>query len=165
MSQYAIETSNLSKIYNGRTVVSNVNMHIEKGDIYGFVGENGAGKTTIMRMLCNLSVPNSGTYAIFGVDKDSIEISNARKKVSAIVESVALDYGKTALQNLQIQCGITGVQKSEEELIKIINLVGLDYEEIFDRPVKNFSLGMRQRIGLGMCMVYDPELILLDDLT
>lgn len=163
MSQFAIETNNLTKIYNGKKVINNVSMHIEKGDIYGFVGENGAGKTTIMRILCNLSIPNEGTYSIFGIDRNSPEICTARSKTSAIVETVALDYGKTALNNLKIQCGITGVTKTDDELINIIKKVGLNYEEIKDKSVKNFSLGMRQRIGLAMCMVYDPELILLDE--
>lgn len=163
VSEFVIETNELSKIYNGRLVVNNVNLHIEKGDIYGFVGENGAGKTTIMRMLCNLSVPDRGTYSIFGVDKDSKEISNARKKVSAIIETVALDLSKTALNNLKIQCGIADICKTDDELIRLIESVGLNYEEISNKPVKNFSLGMRQRIGLAMCMAYDPELILLDE--
>lgn len=162
-NQYIIETKNLSKVYADREVVKSVNMHIEKGDIYGFVGENGAGKTTILRMLCNLSIPTYGTFSIYGVDFKDTEIRNVRKKMGAIIEMVALNPDMTALENLKAQCILTSTVKSDEELINAIEQVGLKYNEVSRFQAKNFSLGMRQRLGLAMAMISDPEIILLDE--
>ena len=158
-----LSTQNLSRKYGGVYAVKDVNMHIEKGDIYGFVGENGAGKTTVIRLLTGLSVPTSGTYTLFGVRSSSKEIDKAKKKLSAVVESVALAKGMTALENLRLQATQTGVRKTDAELTELIAFVGLDAEAIRRRKVKNFSLGMRQRLGLALVMVSDPELILLDE--
>lgn len=164
IGEYVIETNDLSKVYNNRVVVDRVNMHIERGDIYGFVGENGAGKTTIIRLLSNLTVPTAGTYKIFGFDNnDKKNIVEARKKMGAIVEVVALDPSMNALNNLRTQCILTNTQKTNEELIKCIESVGLNYVQIMNVPAKNFSLGMRQRLGIAMCMVSDPEVVLLDE--
>lgn len=162
-SRYIVETFDLCKNYKGKKAVDHVNMHIEKGDIYGFVGENGAGKTTVIRLLTGLANATSGNYALLGVDARSNKIYAARRKTGAIVEAVSNNRSFTALENLKVQATLCGVKKTDEELIKILNSVGLNYEEIKNKKTKNFSLGMRQRLGLASIMVSDPELIILDE--
>lgn len=158
-----LTTDGLVKKYKNHVVVDNVNMHVEQGDIYGFVGENGAGKTTVIRIITGLARPTEGTYSLYGMDYKDKQISTQRRKTSAIVEAVSLSGGMTALENLRIQCLLSDVNKTDEELIDLINLVGLDYESIKDKKVKNFSLGMRQRIGIALVMASDPDFIILDE--
>ena len=158
-----LTTQNLTKKYGDVYAVKNVNMHIEKGDIYGFVGENGAGKTTVIRLIAGLSLPTSGSFSLFGVPSTSAEINTAKRKLSAVVESVSIAKGMTALENMRLQALATGTEKTDAELKELISLVGLNAEAVQNRKAKNFSLGMRQRLGLAMVMAQDPELILLDE--
>lgn len=160
---YVLETYNLTKKYKDLYAVSGVNIHIEKGDIYGFVGENGAGKTTIIRLVTGLTLPTSGSYALFGKKSDFKEINEEKRKMSGIVEAVSINRTMNALENLKLQCLITKTNKTDEELIDLIKLVGLNYEEIKNKKASNFSLGMRQRLGLAIAMVSNPEFILLDE--
>ena len=160
---YVLETHDLCKKYKEHLVVNNVNMHIEEGDIYGFVGENGAGKTTILRLITGLANPTSGKFTLFGVDSDSDEINIAKEKLSGIVETVSLNKSMDALDNLKLQCLITNTKKSDEELIQLIEKVGLNYQEIKTKKVGNFSLGMRQRIGIACIMISNPKFVLLDE--
>ncbi len=158
-----IQTDNLTKVYKNVVAVKNVNMHIEEGDVYGFVGENGAGKTTIIRLLSGLAEPTSGSYSINGVDFKDPKILAERGKMGCIVESVTVVKGMTALENLQLERTITGASKTDSELIQIIDKVGLDYEAIKNRKAGNFSLGMRQRLGIATTLVSDPSIIILDE--
>lgn len=158
-----LTTNNLSKSYKKHRVVNNVNIHVEEGDIYGFVGENGAGKTTIIRLVTGLANPTSGTYSLFGVDYKNKKICDQRAKIGGIVESVSLITSLNALENLKFQCLTAGVDKSNEELIELLNKVGLDYETIKDKKVGNFSLGMRQRLGIANTLISSPKFILLDE--
>lgn len=160
---YVLETFGLTKKYKETVAVNSVNMHIEEGDIYGFVGENGAGKTTIIRLITGLTVPTSGSYSLFGVDSNDKKLNQAKSKVSGIVESVSVYRSMTALDNLKLQCLITETKKTDEELIELIKKVGLNYDEIKDKKAGNFSLGMRQRLGLAIAMVSSPKFILLDE--
>ena len=162
-ANYILETFDITKKYKETVAVDKVNMHIEEGDIYGFVGENGAGKTTIIRLVTGLSLPNSGEYSLFGVKSTDKAIDDAKRKISGIVESVTINRSMTALENLKLQCMITSSTKTDEELIALISKVGLNYEEIKNKKASNFSLGMRQRLGLAVAMVSDPKFILLDE--
>ena len=138
-------------------------MHIEKGDIYGFVGENGAGKTTLIRMVTGLASPTSGSYSLFGVPYDGKGIYGVRRKTGAIVETATMAKNMTALENLKLQCMIIGRERSEEELTALIGRVGLDAAAVAKKKVGNFSLGMRQRLGIAMVMVSEPEFVVLDE--
>ena len=162
-TKYILETNDICKMYGNKYAVNKVNMHIEKGDIYGFVGENGAGKTTIIRLVTGLAKPTSGTYSINGVPSNSPAIFKERKKIAAIVESVSIIGDCKPLDNLKYQRTITNTNLSDEELIELIKKVGLDYEAVKDKKVGNFSLGMRQRLGIAVAMVSSPELIILDE--
>ena len=158
-----LTTNSLSKVYKGHFAVKDVSMHIEKGDIYGFVGENGAGKTTLIRLVTGLAAPTQGSYALFGTANTAAEIHAARRRTGAIVETATMSRSMTAIENLKVQCSITGVEKKEDELIELIGRVGLDYESIQKKKAGKFSLGMRQRLGIAMVMVSDPEFVILDE--
>lgn len=158
-----ISTYNLVKKYKDNIVLNNVNMHVHKGDIYGFVGENGAGKTTIIRILSGLIAPLSGGYKINDVDFIDENIFQQRKKMSSIVETPSLEKSMTAFENMKMQCLIKGIKKSDEEINSSLLEVGLDSNIIKKKSVKNFSLGMRQRLGIAVCLLGDPEIIILDE--
>lgn len=155
-----LNTVDLSKKYKDHYAVKGVNIHIEKGDIYGFVGENGAGKTTVIRLITGLAAPTEGTFYLFGEERAKAMRDH---RVAGIVESVSLSRSMTALENLKYQCIICGITKTDDELKEVLSEVGLDAEEIAQRKVKNFSLGMRQRLGLASVIIQDPEFVLLDE--
>ena len=157
------QTFALSKQYKEFKAVDEVNMTIYEGDIYGFVGENGAGKTTLIRLACGLIHPTSGDYTIFGVSSQDVSICFARKKTAAIVEAVALCRSMTALDNLKLHANLVGIQKSDEELNQILDDVGLESKSLTKKKVGNYSLGMRQRLGLALALLSDPKFVILDE--
>ena len=158
---YVVETSNLTKEYNGRAVVRKVNMHIPEGSIYGFVGENGSGKTTIMRMLTGIARPTSGSFMMFGVKNTDPKIYRKRKEISAIVETVSLVPTMTALDNMKYQELYLGIKLTDERRQELLSVVGL--EKVGKKKVKNFSLGMRQRMGIALALMNNPKFMLLDE--
>ena len=156
-----VETQNLTKVYSGRAVVDGVNMHIPEGSIYGFVGENGSGKTTIMRMLTGVARPTRGGYTISGASNTSLDIYKVRKKMSAIVENVSFVPTMTALDNIKYQELYLGIKLTPEQRNDLLKTVNLD--SVGKKKVKNFSLGMRQRMGIALAIMNDPEFMLLDE--
>ena len=158
---YIIETHDLTKIYNGRAVVDHVNMHIPEGSIYGFVGENGSGKTTIMRMLTGIARPSKGSFEMLGVKNNDPKIYKMRKELSAIVETVSMVPTMTALDNMKFQelyLGIKLTPEKRQELLKSVHL-----EDVGKKKVRNFSLGMRQRMGIALALMNEPKFMLLDE--
>ena len=158
---YLIETHDLCKKYGGKLVIDHANMHIPEGSIYGFVGENGSGKTTIMRLLTGLASPNSGSYTLFGVDYLNEKIYEARKEIAAIVESVSIVPSMTAIDNIKYQELYLGIKLSDEERMDLLTMVHLD--NTGKKKAKNFSLGMRQRLGIALAMIKKPKLMFLDE--
>lgn len=158
-----LETNSLSKKYKEHLAVDHVNMHIEKGDIYGFVGENGAGKTTIIRLITGLAAPTEGDYNLFGVNSNNPDIFEAKKKISGIVEAVSLTPSMTAFNNIKFQALLADKKLTDEEINTLISRVGLNPKEIENKKVGSFSLGMRQRIGIAITLISDPEFIILDE--
>lgn len=160
MSEWIIETAGLTKQYGSRKAVDKVNLHIRKGDIYGFLGPNGAGKTTTIRMLLGLIRPSAGAIRIFGKDlrKDRLGILG---KVGSLVESPSYYGHLTAYENLEVQRRILGVSKNRID--EVLAAVRLTKEA--KRPVKGFSLGMKQRLGIAAAMLGQPELLILDEPT
>ncbi len=156
-----IETNELTKIYSGRAVVDHVNMHIPEGSIYGFVGENGSGKTTIMRMLTGLAEPSQGSYSLFGISHKDRKIYNARKNIAAIVETTSLVPTMTARDNMIFQEMYLGIKLTDKERMELLTKVHL--ESVGKKKVKNFSLGMRQRLGIALALINKPRLMLLDE--
>lgn len=158
---YLIETKDLTKRYNHVNVVDHVNMHIEERSIYGFVGENGSGKTTIMRLLTGLAEPSEGTFELFGVSNKSSQIYKVRQEMSAIVEVTSLVPSMTAKDNMKYQELYLGIKLSDEERNELLRLVKLS--DVGNKKVKNYSLGMRQRLGIAMSLINKPKLMLLDE--
>ncbi len=160
--EYVVQTFGLSKKYARQTVVDQVNMNIRKGDIYGFVGENGSGKTTIIRMITGLIRPTAGTIRLFGVDHKDPKVYVARRKMGAVVETPAICLNMTAKENLMHQAQILGLQ-DDDKVQTILAKVGLQDVVNSKKLAGNFSLGMRQRLGIAMALMGDPEFLILDE--
>ena len=159
---YILKTNGLFKKYKKHLAVNDANMNICRGDIYGFVGENGSGKTTIIRLITGLIFANSGRFELFGVPHDSAEIRTARRKVGAVVESPSIYQNMSAYDNLKMQCRILGLP-CDERIEKTLETVGLGYLLNDKKKVSNFSLGMRQRLGIAMALLGEPEFLILDE--
>ena len=156
-----ITTNELCKKYADKLVIDHVNMHIPEQSIYGFVGENGSGKTTIMRLLTGLAEPTSGSFTLFGVENKDKRIYEVRQQVSAIVEATSLVPTMTAKDNMKFQELYLGIKQTNEQRDALLKKVHLD--EVGNKKVKNFSLGMRQRLGIAMSLMNNPKLLLLDE--
>ena len=152
------KTDNVVKIYNDGIVLDNVSMCIEEGDVYGFVGENGAGKTTIIRLATGLIQPEEGTFSIFNVDYKDEKINEVRKQIGAVVETPSLYNHFSAKDNLLMQATLLNTKVDCDELLK---MVGLDPQN--KRRVGNYSLGMRQRVAIAMALVGSPKFLILDE--
>lgn len=157
--EYVLRTFGLSKHYKGVPVVDGVSMHIRRGDIYGFVGRNGAGKTTVMRLVCGLIQKSGGDYELFGKPDIDPSILSARRRTGAIIEAPSVYPEMTAEQNLTEQCRALGVSASG--IPALLSYVGL--ENTGRKKARNFSLGMRQRLGIAMSLVGSPDLLILDE--
>lgn len=157
---YVLRTNNLSKSYSGTEVLHGLNMNIPVGAIYGFVGKNGAGKTTLIRQICGLQKPTSGSYELFGVPYDKKEIINSRKRMGAIVETPALYKDMSAYDNMKLQYLNLGLP-SYDGIEDLLNLVGLG--NVGRKRVKNFSLGMKQRLAIAVALCGKPDFIILDE--
>lgn len=156
---YILKTNNLIKAYNGKEVVSNVNMSIEKGEIYGFLGPNGAGKTTIMKMITNIVKPTSGEIEIFG-EKLTDTSYEVLKRLGTIIEYPIFYEKLTARENLELHCEYMGYydKKAIDKALELVNLKNID-----NKSVKDFSLGMKQRLGIARAITTKPELLILDE--
>jgi ABC-2 type transport system ATP-binding protein len=156
-----LKTQNLTKRYGSTVAVDDVSITVEKGDIFGLIGQNGAGKTTLMRLVTSLARPDNGSIELFGQTSEA-GFNAARTRMGCVVEMPALYPNLTATQNLEyyrIQCGIpdkTVVQKSLE-------LVSLT--DTGKKKFKSFSLGMKQRLGLALALINSPDFIILDEPT
>lgn len=148
-----IKTSGLTKQYKNQKAVNNVSITINKGSIYGLIGKNGAGKTTILKMFSGLARPTQG----------KIEYGEGRKdiKVGTLIESPGLYGGMTAYDNIQLKGICVGDKLSKPEIEKLLELVGLD--NVGRKRVKNFSLGMKQRLGIALALVGNPDVLILDE--
>ncbi|WP_054026198.1 ATP-binding cassette domain-containing protein [Bacillus sp. FJAT-28004] len=160
MNEWVIETKGLSKRYKGRYAVSNLNLKIAKGDIYGFLGPNGAGKTTTIRMLLGLIQPSGGSVHIFGQPLKKERLSILRR-VGSLVEYPSYYGHLSAVDNLEAIRRILGSPTSK--ITEVLDIVGLTKEA--RRPVKGYSLGMKQRLGIASALLGSPELLLLDEPT
>lgn len=156
--ELAISTKRLAKTFNGKEVIRSCNMSVEKGAIYGFVGKNGAGKTTVIKMLLGLLKPTAGEATVLGLDtiKDNLEIV---RRTGSLVETPVFYEHLSALDNLEIHLGYMNMQ--ETNLENVMEIVGL--ANVGVQPVSTFSLGMRQRLGIARALVHKPELLILDE--
>ncbi len=156
---YIVKTNQLTKVFDGKEVVSAVNMHVKKGEIYGFLGPNGAGKTTVMKMLTNLTKPTSGDIEIFG-QKLTDQSYEVLKRLGTIIEYPIFYEDLTAKETLELHCEYMGYY-DKKEISHVLDLVKLTNTE--EKRVKDFSLGMKQRLGIARAIITKPELLILDE--
>jgi ABC-2 type transport system ATP-binding protein len=155
---YILQSKEVSKNFSGRMAVDHVSIGVKKGDIYGFIGENGAGKTTFMRMVCGLAAPTSGEITLFG----SKDLVSHRHKMGCTIETPGLFPEMTALENMETQRLLLGF-KDKSVCAEILELAGIG--KTGKMKVKNFSLGMKQRLMIALSLLGDPEFLVLDEPT
>ncbi|MBE5040218.1 ABC transporter ATP-binding protein [Oscillospiraceae bacterium DSM 107454] len=157
--EHVLEIRNLKKLYKNGRGVEEVNLTVDRGDVVGLLGPNGSGKTTTMRVVTGLSVPNSGTVKIFGTEIQE-DHEKAMEKVGCLIEMPALYGNLTAWQNLKMAARYYD-NVDNDRIRYILTLVHLDRYR--NDKAGRFSLGMKQRLGLALALLSDPELVILDE--
>ncbi len=165
---YAVEARGLVKRYRGSRgqtdveAVRGVDLHVRRGEIFGFLGPNGAGKTTTVRMLCTLLPISAGEAVVAGVDvrHDPAEV---RRKIGVALQEVGLDSTQTGRELLELQCGLYRIPDPAARSVELMELVGLS--EAADRLVKGYSGGMKRRLDLATALVHEPDVLFLDEPT
>lgn len=158
MREIVLQVNNFCKNYRNFAALDHVDMTVYRGDVYGLIGRNGAGKTTIMKIITGLAEQSSGEFSIFS--KKGAELKDEKRRIGCLIENPAFFGGLTAYQNLKyyaLQKGITDNQQIEEAL----SLVSLT--EVKNKKYRKFSLGMKQRLGIAFAMLDNPDLIILDE--
>ena len=149
--KYILTTENLTKTYGKNDAAKNINIHIREGEIYGLIGRNGAGKTTVMRMISGLSRATSGSYTLHGDQKTGVGV---------LIESPGIYPNMTAHENIKLKC--IAMDCDDDAYIKeLLDIVGLG--DTGNKKAGEFSLGMRQRLGIALALVGDPRMIVLDE--
>ena len=161
MNNFVIETKQLTKVYGEQDVVKAVNIHVKKGRIYGLLGRNGAGKTTIMKMILGLTPITSGKVDVFGQDIKGRE-NQVFPRIGAIIETPGFYPNLTGTENLEIFAKLRGTV-GPNAVKKALEVVGLPYKD--KKLFSKYSLGMKQRLGIANAILHDPELLILDEPT
>ena len=154
----AIEIRGLSKSFRGLYALNGLNMTVPVGSIYGFIGENGSGKSTTMKLLCGHLVADGGKIKLFGKEHTD---PGVRVRVGALIENAGCFPGSSVYQNLMMQCINLGLSNADEEIHRVLKIVRM--EEHAQLKFKKCSLGMKQRIGIAMALLGDPALLILDE--
>ena len=148
----------LSKRYKNRWAVDHLDLQVEQGDIYGFIGRNGAGKYTTLKLLCGLARPTMGEILLFGKPvRDPV----ARRRVGALIEHPGLYPDLSGRENLRLYAGLLGLDSLERQTDEVMEIMGLSPGE--KKPVRHYSMGMKQRLGVGLALLGGPDLLLLDE--
>lgn len=159
MVKYILKTNNLTKSYNGVNALSNVSVTLKPGKIYGLIGQNGAGKSTFMRLITGLTFPTAGSIELFSHNGEKA-LQVERKRVGCMIEYPSLVPNMTAKENLRLHRIMKGIpdEKIEDELLELVGLAGTG-----KKKAKNFSLGMKQRLGIADALLGNPEFLILDE--
>jgi ABC-2 type transport system ATP-binding protein len=157
MADIVLKIDNLSKRYGGNYAVKNLNLSIEKGQVYGILGPNGSGKTTTLGMILGVINPTEGDYAWFG----SAAQTNQRRRIGSILEHPIFYPDLTAYRNLEISCAIKKADKTRIDAV--LERVGLIERK--NSRFSSYSLGMKQRLALASALLSDPEVLVLDEPT
>ncbi len=161
MNEHVIQTNQLTKKYGKQTVVNKVNLHVKEGRIYGLLGRNGAGKTTIMKMILGLTPITSGNIEVFGKNIKGLE-KKIYPRIGAIIETPGFYPNLTGTENLEIFARLRGTP-THDAVKKALQIVGLPYKD--KKTFGKYSLGMKQRLGIANAILHDPELLILDEPT
>lgn len=159
MGEYVIETEQLTKVYGEQTAVDAVDVHVKKGRIYGLLGRNGAGKTTIMKMVLGLTSVTSGQIKVFGKNMKGQE-KKIYPRIGAIIETPGFYPNLTGTENLEIFAKLRGTS-CPDAVKNALEVVGLPYRD--KKLFSKYSLGMKQRLGIANAIMHDPELLILDE--
>ncbi len=154
----AIEIRGLTKNFGDKQALRGLNMTVPKGAIYGFIGENGSGKSTTEKLVCGLLVPNGGSIRLFGKDYTDAE---ARAKLGVLIEAPGCYPNYSVWNNMMLQAANLGLKKPEREIQRVLKTVRM--EGAASNKFKNCSLGMKQRIGIAMALLGRPALLILDE--
>lgn len=156
--EYVLSTENLCKQYSKHLAVNNVSLHIKRGEIYGFIGRNGAGKTTFMKMACGLAMPTSGEIELFGAKGNGINMH--RQRIGNLIEEPGLFPNMSGINNLKCKCYALGIYKKgyAEYLLETVGL-----KDAGKKKARKYSLGMKQRLGIAIALVGGPDLLILDE--
>ncbi len=154
----AIEIRNLTKTFKEKAAVNGLNMTVPMGAIYGFIGENGSGKSTTEKMICGLLVPSSGQIKLFGREHTDADV---RAKVGVLIEQPGCFPNYSVWNNLMLQAANLSIKNPEDEVRKVLKMVRM--EGAASNKYKNCSLGMKQRIGIAMALLGNPNLLVLDE--
>lgn len=153
--EYILQTDNLSKVYGTKTVLSHVSIHVPRKSIYGLVGKNGAGKTTLMRIICGLTQQSEGNYTLLGKSNNAV----VRNNMGMLIEKPGIYEHMTALENLRYFSMLFGIQS--QNYYRILEMVGLQNAE--KKKARQFSLGMKQRLGIAISLLGNPDFLILDE--
>ncbi|WP_068677810.1 lantibiotic protection ABC transporter ATP-binding subunit [Oceanobacillus sp. Castelsardo] len=155
MSEYMLETRKLGKVFKGETVLKNINMNVRYGEIYGLLGLNGAGKSTLMKIICGIFRPSVGNVLF---EERNWSRKNLHQ-IGSLIEGPAIYGNLTAYDNLKVFCLQANIPLTEINPV----LVRLNIANTGKKKVKNFSLGMKQRLGIAMALIKKPKLLVLDE--
>ena len=172
-AEYVLRTQKLTKTFGQHKAVNNVSMNVRKGDIYGFIGKNGAGKTTFMKMVSGLANPTEGTIELFGKKDEQIqsgrkniglfrrsEVELQRKRIGCLIEEPGYYPGMTVAENMEVVRRSLGI--TEKKVIpELLHFVGLT--DTGRKKVKYFSMGMKQRLGIAIALMRNPDFLVLDE--
>lgn len=153
-----IAASALTKVYGQKRAVDHLDMVVHQGDIYGFIGRNGSGKSTTMKLLCGLARPTEGEVRLFG---QPVASEAARRRVGVLVESAGLYTDQSAFENMMLKAACMGLVKPQDTVRRLLELVGLDPAD--KKRAGRFSMGMKQRLGIALALLGGPDLLLLDE--
>lgn len=154
----AIEINNLSKNFGQKQAVAGLNMTVPVGSIYGFIGENGSGKSTTEKIICGLLVPSGGEVKLFEKDYTDTDV---HAEIGVLIEAPGCFSNYSVWNNLKLQAANLGIENADEEVIRVLKLVRM--EGAAGNKYKNCSLGMKQRIGIAMALMGSPKLLILDE--
>ena len=156
MQEYVLRTTKLTKIYGKHRAVNAVDMHVRKGDIYGFIGKNGAGKSTFMKLVAGLAAPDEGKIELFG----SYDVERQRMRIGTLIETPGLYKRMSAAENLEVLRRAYGIP--DQGIVgEMLHLTGLD--DTGKKKAGKFSMGMKQRLGIAAALMRSPDLLILDE--
>lgn len=160
MNDYILKTKNISKSYNETQALDNVSMQVQRGTIYGLIGKNGAGKTTLLKVISGLAFANEGEVFLFGENTQNNQ--DLLERIGVLIEEPGLYPGLNAYENMKLKCIAYGIDKKGyiESLLEDVGLGSVGHKK-----TKSFSLGMKQRLGIALSLIGEPDLLLLDEPT
>ncbi len=153
-----VRTTSLCKTYHGKYAVDHIDMSIEQGAIYGFIGRNGAGKSTTLKMLCGLAKPSSGEIQVFGT---TLQNDIMRKRIGMLIENPGIYPNFTAYENMKLKAKYIGLVDYDSKIKELLQRFHLSDQP--KKKTKQFSMGMKQRLGIAMALLGNPDLLILDE--